>query len=230
MARTRAAARPLTDHDEIRRWAEERNASPACVKGTGGGHDVGMIRLDFPGYGGEESLQEIGWDDWFDKFEERNLALLVQDETAQGKQSNFNKLVSRNSGADRDRGRSSRRSTTTRTAAARTSQSASNADEEIDVEEEFEMELLPRSGRTQSSGRQPGRQKSTRSSRTASRPKTAVGRGSSKRGQKRTSASNAPRPSVRSRSAVSGKKPAGQARTAQSRSSRGRSRGRRRAA
>ena len=40
------------DHDEIRRWAEERNAKPACVKGTGGGSDIGMIRLDFPGYSG----------------------------------------------------------------------------------------------------------------------------------------------------------------------------------
>jgi hypothetical protein len=37
-----------------------------------------MIRLDFPGYGGEESLEEISWDEWFDKFDERNLALLVQ--------------------------------------------------------------------------------------------------------------------------------------------------------
>src|SRR2546430_13602510 len=33
--------------------------SPACVRGTGGKDDVGMIRLDFPGYSGEESLEEI---------------------------------------------------------------------------------------------------------------------------------------------------------------------------
>jgi len=52
MARSAASARPLTDHDEIRRWAEERNAKPACVRRTGGGNDVGMIRLDFPGYSG----------------------------------------------------------------------------------------------------------------------------------------------------------------------------------
>jgi len=36
-----------------------------------------MIRLDFPGYSGERSLEPIDWDDWFDKFEESNLALLV---------------------------------------------------------------------------------------------------------------------------------------------------------
>jgi hypothetical protein len=53
------------------------------VRGTGGPDDVGMIRFDFPGYCGEGSLEEISWDEWFDKFDESNLALLVQDETAE---------------------------------------------------------------------------------------------------------------------------------------------------
>jgi hypothetical protein len=95
MARGSAAARSLTDHEEIQRWAEERGARPACVSGTGDGGDVGMIRLDFPGYSGEGSLEEISWDQWFDKFEGSKLALMVQDETSGGQQSNFNKLVSR---------------------------------------------------------------------------------------------------------------------------------------
>jgi ferritin-like metal-binding protein YciE len=92
---SRAEARPLIDHEEIRRWAEERGGRPACVKGTGGRGDIGMIRIDFPGYTGEESLQPISWDDWFRKFDERGLALLVQDTTARGQKSNFNKLVKR---------------------------------------------------------------------------------------------------------------------------------------
>ncbi len=53
------AAHPLTDHDEIRRWAEARDAKPACVRGTGGKRgkdDPGMIGLDFPGWSGAESL------------------------------------------------------------------------------------------------------------------------------------------------------------------------------
>ena len=54
-----------------------------------------MLRLDFPGYSGEESLEHISWDQWFQVFDQRNLALLVQDETASGEPSNFNKLVSR---------------------------------------------------------------------------------------------------------------------------------------
>lgn len=84
-----------TDHEQIRKWAEERGAHPACVRGTGGKEDVGMIRLDFPGYSGEDKLQPISWDDWFEKFDERKLALIYQDETSGGQKSNFNKLVSR---------------------------------------------------------------------------------------------------------------------------------------
>lgn len=90
-----AAAHPLTDHEEIRRWAEARNATPSCVKGTGGDGRSPMIRLDFPGYSGEESLEEIPWDRWFRKFDENDLALLVQDRTSEGERSNFNKLVKR---------------------------------------------------------------------------------------------------------------------------------------
>lgn len=84
-----------TDHDEIRRWAEERGAKPACVRGTGKKGDTGMIRLDFPGYSGSDSLQEISWEEWFEKFDEQGLALLHQGTTASGEQSNFNKLVGR---------------------------------------------------------------------------------------------------------------------------------------
>ncbi len=93
-----AAAHPLTDHDEIRRWAEARGAKPACVRGTGGKRgkdDPGMIRLDFPGWSGAESLESISWDVWFRAFDENNLALLVQDKTAGREKSNFNKLVKR---------------------------------------------------------------------------------------------------------------------------------------
>jgi hypothetical protein len=94
--RTSAAeSRALTDHEEIQQWAEERGAHPACVRGTGSQTDIGMIRLDFPGYSGEQSLEEIEWDQWFEKFDDNNLALLVQEQTAGGEGSNFNKLVKR---------------------------------------------------------------------------------------------------------------------------------------
>lgn len=87
----------ITDHEEIRRWAEERKAVPSCVIGTGDKNDTGMIRLDFPGFSGEGKLEPIDWERWFESFDENNLGLLVQDKTADGKKSNFNKLVSRDS-------------------------------------------------------------------------------------------------------------------------------------
>ena len=94
---SKATTTATTDHEEIRQWAEERGATPACVRGTGGKGDVGMIRLDFPGYSGEQSLEPIEWDQWFEKFDEQGLALLHQEKTAGGAKSNFNKLVSRDS-------------------------------------------------------------------------------------------------------------------------------------
>jgi hypothetical protein len=107
-----AKSKVLIDHDEIRRWAEERGAQPARVKGTErNGDDVGIIRLDFPGYTGEDTLEHISWDDWFEEFDKRNLALIVQDKTAGGQQSNFNKLVGRETAQAGTRGasRASRR-------------------------------------------------------------------------------------------------------------------------
>lgn len=90
-----AKSRMLTDHREIRRWAEERRARPAAVRSTLSDDYIGMIRLDFPGYRGEDSLQEISWDEWFEDFDDRNLALVVDDQAADGELSNFHKLVRR---------------------------------------------------------------------------------------------------------------------------------------
>src|SRR5947199_7056760 len=92
---TKHSSHFTTDHEEIRRWAEERDAKPSCVRGTGDKGDIGILRLDFPGYSGADSLEEIEWDDWLEKFDDRGLALLVQETTANGQQSNFNKLISR---------------------------------------------------------------------------------------------------------------------------------------
>ena len=93
---TSKASKATTDHDEIRGWAEKRGGVPACVRGTGGSGDTGVIRIDFPD-GPEPSLQQISWDEWFQKFDENNLALVYQNKTASGRQSRFNKIVSRDS-------------------------------------------------------------------------------------------------------------------------------------
>lgn len=91
-----ATSEILTDHARIRRWAEARQAKPACVvTGTGGTGCGGRIRLDFPGYSGGDSLQAISWEEWFTEFDKHGLALVIQQDTADGQRGNFNTLVSR---------------------------------------------------------------------------------------------------------------------------------------
>ena len=89
----------LRNHDEIRRWVEERGGKPATVESTERGEAAGILRIDFPGYGEEERLEHISWDDWFAKFDERDLVMVVQD-GAGGSISRFNKLVARPSAGD----------------------------------------------------------------------------------------------------------------------------------
>jgi hypothetical protein len=84
-----------TDHDEIRRWVEEHDGKPATVRGTGSNGDAGILRIDFPGGAGDDRLEPIEWDEWFEKFDENNLAFLYQEHKADGSDSTFFKLVSR---------------------------------------------------------------------------------------------------------------------------------------
>ena len=81
-----AMAQTTTDHATIRKWAEARDGHPAKVKGTGDAEDAGILRLDFGEP--EESLEEIAWEEFSDKFEESELALLYEDEP----DNRFNKL------------------------------------------------------------------------------------------------------------------------------------------
>ena len=95
-----ASSKTTTDHEQIRKWAEERGGKPSCVLGTGGSGDAGVLRIDFPGYSGEGKLKPISWDEFFEKFDEENLALLYQEKTKDGEPSNFNKLVNRDKSGD----------------------------------------------------------------------------------------------------------------------------------
>jgi len=85
-----------TDHEVIRRWVEARGGHPATVKRTARAkQDTGIIRIDFPGFSGGRSLKPTTWDEWFQMFEDRQLAFLYQDKTTSGKPSRFNKIVNR---------------------------------------------------------------------------------------------------------------------------------------
>src|SRR5919199_4954954 len=88
-------SKTTTNHQEIKKWVEARGGKPATVKRTGGKDDAGILRINFEGYSGEESLEEISWEEFFDKFEEKELAFLYQDKTKEGKESRFFKFVNR---------------------------------------------------------------------------------------------------------------------------------------
>ena len=90
-----AESRTTTDHEEIRSWVEERGGHPARVKGTEKGSSVGLLRIDYPGFSGEDTLEPITWEKFFAAFEENKLAFLYQDETKDGRESRFSKLIDR---------------------------------------------------------------------------------------------------------------------------------------
>ncbi len=79
------------NHDVIKKWAEERGGVPSTVPGTEHGDRKGVLRFNFPGYGGD-NLEEISWDEWFRPFDERNLVFLFQERKSDGHQSNFFRL------------------------------------------------------------------------------------------------------------------------------------------
>jgi len=94
-------AKVTTDHKEIRQWVEERDGRPARVKGTESKNSVGLLRIDYAGFSGEDTLEEISWEEFFDAFEKNGLAFLYQEETKDGKESRFSKLVDRDSVKER---------------------------------------------------------------------------------------------------------------------------------
>jgi hypothetical protein len=79
------------EHEVIMKWARERKAEPATVPGTEHDGRPGVLRFDFPGYGGQD-LQKVSWDEWFTTFDQRNLNFIYQEQTSDGRQSNFFQL------------------------------------------------------------------------------------------------------------------------------------------
>jgi len=90
-------AKVTTDHRKIQKWTEERDGHPARVKGTNKGDSSGILRIDYKGFSGEDTLEKISWEEFFDAFEENNLAFLYQEKVSGGEKSRFSKLIDRDS-------------------------------------------------------------------------------------------------------------------------------------
>ena len=170
-----ALSKTTQDHDTIRKWAETRGAQPAEVRGTHKRNQPGILRFCFPNARNrnDENLQEISWDEFFEKFDNNGLELIYQEKTAGGARSTFNKLIypedERASGHGRSR--STRSSATSSRSASSGNSSRSSSD---------------RSSRTRSISS--GRGSSSSSGRESTQGKaTTTGRGSS---SSRTSSSS----------------------------------------
>jgi hypothetical protein len=72
-----AEGKITTDHDEIREWAGKRGGLPAAVRRTHAKNDPGIIRIAFPDapHAKDEALEEITWDEFFEKFDEARARL-----------------------------------------------------------------------------------------------------------------------------------------------------------
>jgi hypothetical protein len=92
-----AEAKTTTNHEEIRKWVDARGGKPATVKATGDAEDAGILRILFQESESGDALEEIPWEEFFQTFDENNLAFLYQEKTKEGGESRFFKFVNRDS-------------------------------------------------------------------------------------------------------------------------------------
>jgi hypothetical protein len=95
-----AMAEVTTDHETIRKWAERHGGKPAAVKRTHKDGDVGIVRIMFPDAPNSEhdALTEISWDEFFEEFDQRDLALLYENSSM------FSKIIGRDTAKKRAEG------------------------------------------------------------------------------------------------------------------------------
>jgi hypothetical protein len=64
--------RTTSDHEEIRAWADARNASPATERGAAAGTPIRVLRFRFS-HTPPEHVEPIDWTSWFQTFDSLRL-------------------------------------------------------------------------------------------------------------------------------------------------------------
>lgn len=92
-------AKTLTDHNEIRQWAEARGGNPMLMDTPDGTGTRTLLQLTFgqdalntDGNEGPDRIggfQLVSWDEWFAALEDGALALRVSDDLAGGNEAEF---------------------------------------------------------------------------------------------------------------------------------------------
>lgn len=93
-------AETTTDHEAIRKWAESKGGKPAAVARTHDDGSTGIIRIMFPDAQNSKhgALTEISWGEFFQQFEDSELALLYEPDSM------FSKIVGRDTVEKREHG------------------------------------------------------------------------------------------------------------------------------
>jgi hypothetical protein len=91
-----SSSKQTSNHEEIKKWAEERGGVPSKIKNTGKDEDEGVLRVHFPQHSdNDDRFEEISWEDFFENFDENELDFLYQDKKSNGEISTFHKFVNR---------------------------------------------------------------------------------------------------------------------------------------
>ncbi len=93
MSKAKSSMHTTINHQEIRQYVEARGGTPSVIS------DTGTLQISYPGSASAGAAESVTWDQFFKAFEDNNLAMAYQEETAEGKPSNILKFVQREPGA-----------------------------------------------------------------------------------------------------------------------------------
>ena len=84
-------AKTTRDHDQIRRWAEERGGKPSADADIHRPGDPDILQLEFDPK--DRKPDVLTWGEFFEEFDDAELTFLYQDETEEGQKSRFYKFI-----------------------------------------------------------------------------------------------------------------------------------------
>lgn len=89
-----AHTRATSDHETIRQWVAERGGAPAMVRRVGQPAE-GALLINFPNDGSDGPVIDISWADFFQRFEDRNLAFVYRESLPDAEDAHYYQLVDR---------------------------------------------------------------------------------------------------------------------------------------
>lgn len=89
-----AHTRATTDHEMIRQWVRERGGAPSMARRVGQPAE-GALVVNFPDDGSDGPVVDISWADFFQRFEDQNLAFVYRESLPEAEDAYYYQLVDR---------------------------------------------------------------------------------------------------------------------------------------